>query len=332
MPERILVTGGAGFVGSHLIEKLVEKRKEVVAFDNSWRGSQKNLNNVKDKIEFIEGDIRDYTSIKNAMKDSDVVFHLASLQGTRFFYEYPDLGLEVGLIGNLNVAKAMKENNAKRVLFTSSSEVYSQPNTFPTQENHPLIIPDPKNPRWSYSATKISGEVIFFSYGRKYGFDTSVVRIHNAYGPRMGWQHVIPEFIKRLVLDEEFTVQGNGSESRSFCYIDDIVDGIISAAFKDAGANEVFNLGNDREEYKIIDLIKMLSQISGKKIKPAFSGVRPEGSATRRLPDISKARKLLGYDSKISLRDGLKLTYNWYKEEIESILKNTDAKEYPWLK
>jgi len=327
MPDRILVTGGAGFIGSHLVERLSEMGKEVIVFDNSWRGSQKNLANVKDNIEFIEGDIRDYTSVKSAMKNVDVVFHLASLQGTKFFYDYPDLGLEVGLIGNLNVAKAMKENGVERILFTSSSEVYSQPNAFPTAENHPLIIPDPKNPRWSYSVTKIAGEVVFFSYGKKYGFDTSVIRIHNTYGPMMGWQHVIPEFIKRLVLNEEFTVQGDGSECRSFCYIDDIVDGIILAAFKEAGMDEVFNLGNDGEECKIIDLIKILSQISGKEIEPVFSGIRPEGSATRRLPDISKARKLLDYDPKISIRDGLKLTYDWYKNEIES-----DAKEYPWLK
>jgi nucleoside-diphosphate-sugar epimerase len=197
MPDRMLVTGGAGFVGSHLVERLVEMGKDVIVYDNSWRGSQKHLKAVEDKIEFIEGDIRNYDSVNNAMKNADIVFHLASLQGTKFFYEYPDLGLEVGLIGNLNVARVMKENKIKRILFTSSSEVYSQPNVFPTQENHPLIIPDPKNPRWSYSVTKISGEVIFFSYGKKYGFDTSVVRIHNAYGPRMGWQHVIPEFIKK---------------------------------------------------------------------------------------------------------------------------------------
>jgi len=332
MSGRILVTGGAGFIGSHLVGKLVEMGKDVIVFDNSWRGSKKNLNGVNDKIKFIEGDIRDYTSVKNSMKNVDVVFHLASLQGTKFFYEYPDLGLEVGLLGNLNVAKSIKENKVKRVLFTSSSEVYSQPRNFPTQENHPLIIPDPKNPRWSYSVTKISGEVIFFSYGKKHGFDATAVRIHNAYGPRMGWQHVMPEFIRRLVLGEKFIVQGDGSESRSFCYIDDIVDGIILAAFKEAGANEAFNLGNNMEECKISDLIKMLSHISGKKINPIFSDIRPEGSATRRLPDISKARKLLGYNPKTTLRDGLKLTYYWYKKEIESILKNAKTKDYPWMK
>ncbi|MBI1978627.1 MAG: SDR family NAD(P)-dependent oxidoreductase [Candidatus Aenigmarchaeota archaeon] len=326
--EKVLVTGGAGFIGSHLVSRLCESDKEIVVLDNSWRGSLENLGDFRNRIKFVEGDIRDYSVVKKAMEEVGTVFHLASIQGTKFFYTHPDLILEVGLIGNLNVARAIVENKVKRLLFTSSSEVYGQPRIFPTPENHEIIVPDIKNPRWSYSVTKIAGESIFLNFAKKYGFDSTLVRIHNAYGPKMGWEHVIPEFIRRVVLNEKFTIQGNGTETRSFCYVSDIVDGILLAASKEEGKNEIFNLGNDKEEYRILDLVKLLSNVSGKKIEPIQID-KLEGSTSRRIPDISKARMMLGYDPKVKLSEGLKLAFDWYKSKIESIIKYP-SKPFPW--
>ena len=307
--DRILVTGGVGFLGSHISERLVESGLTIRILDNSWRGAKRNLEKVIDKVEFVEGDVRDYNTVNKVMKGMDTVFHLASIQGTKHFYEVPDATLEVGLIGALNVAKAAIKNKIERILFPSSSEVYGTPQFFPTAEDHPLIIPDAKNPRWSYSIEKIASESVFLNYAKKFGFDATIVRIHNAYGPRMGWEHVIPEFIRRLELKELFTVQGNGSETRSFCYVSDIVDGIILAAGKEEGKNEIFNLGNPKEEYSINSLIKLMGKFSGKNITPIYLE-RREGSTKRRRPDISKAEKMIGFKPKINLERGFKLTYD----------------------
>lgn len=325
----VLVTGGAGFLGSHLVEKLVQKKFDVRVMDNSWRGSQKNLGNILKEIEFVEADIRDFQKVKDASKDVDIIFHLASIQGTKFFYSDPELVLEVGIQGSLNVAKAATENGVGRILYTSSSEVYGTPQYFPTDEKHPIIIPDIKNPRWSYSAQKIIGESIFLNYAKKSGFSPTIIRPHNAYGPRMGWEHVIPEFIRRIALGEKFTIQGKGTETRSFCYADDIIEGMILAATKEEGKNEIFNLGNPSEEVAINDLVKLLEKISNKKLKPVHIE-KLEGSVEKRKPDISKAKKLLGFEPKTSLENGLKKTYEWYEKEIRWWLENKKPEEYPW--
>jgi nucleoside-diphosphate-sugar epimerase len=328
--DKVLVTGGCGFVGSFLVERLCSLGKEVVVFDNKWKAGERNLAGVADKINFIEGDIRDYQQVSSAMRGCDTVFHLASIQGTKYFYEKPDLVLEVGLTGNLNVAKACADNNVSRVLFTSSSENYGQAAVFPTPETQPLVIQDPKNPRWSYSATKIAGEVIFANYARKFGYGYTVIRIHNAYGPRMGWQHVVPEFVKRLVLGEKFTIQGSGKETRAFCYIDDLIDGMILSATSEGGRNEIFNLGNDKEEHQINEVARMLHTIAGKEFNPEYVNLM-EGSTTRRIPDITKARSI-GYDPKVGLVDGLTKAFNWYRDEINWWLANAKPDEYPWLR
>jgi len=326
--ENILITGGAGFMGSHLTRKLVEMKNNVKVLDSGWRFGKKNLEDVLGKIKYIETDIRDYDKVKKSMKDVDTVFHLAAILGTSYFYTHPCLVLDVGLVGTINVLKAINENNVERLLFASSSEVYAKPNQFPTPETHPLIIPDSKNPRFSYSSTKIIGEVLGINYAKKYGFDISIVRLHNPYGPFMGWDHVISEFIKKIILNEKFTVQGDGSATRSFCYITDIVDGIVLAATKDKGKNEIFNIGNQDRETSINQLIKYLEEISEKKLKPVHLP-SPKGGTDRRNPDISKAKDLLGYEPKVDMKEGLTKTYNWYKKEIKFWLKNGKP-PYPW--
>lgn len=325
----VLVTGGAGFIGSYLVKKLIQEKNNVRILDSGWRFGKRNLGEVLDKIEFIEADIRDFDKVKEAVNDIDTVYHLAAILGTSYFYTHPCLVVDVGLIGTMNVLKAIIDSDVKRLLFTSSSEVYATPQIFPTPETHPLFVPDSKNPRFSYSSTKIAGEVACLNYSKKYGFDSTIVRLHNPFGPNMGWNHVIPEFIKRIVLNEKFTVQGDGTTTRSFCYVTDIVDGIVLAATKDEGKNEIFNIGNQETETSVNQLIKYLEEISGKKLNPIYIAV-PKGSTTRRNPSIEKARTILGYNPKISVKEGLKITFDWYKKEIELWIKNGKEKEYPW--
>ncbi len=326
--ESILITGGTGFIGSSLARRLIERGYAVRILDNLWRGGSRNPPSLEG-AEFVKGDIRNSATVADAMRGVNMVFHLASIQGTRHFYEKPDLVLDVGVLGCLNVAKASKDAGISRIIYASSSEVYGRPTVFPTPESHPLTVPDPTNPRWSYGATKILGEVIFLNYAKKQGYDATILRIHNAYGPGMGWDHVIPEFCRRLVLGNEFVIEGSGEETRSFCYIDDIVEGIYLAATKGIG-NQIFNLGNDTEEIRIIDLARKLSKVAGIEITPSFTA-KKEGGTDRRLPDISKARGLLGYEPKVPLDEGLQKTFEWYQNEIEWWVNKSESDHYPWL-
>lgn len=306
--NKILVTGGAGFIGSNLVKTLFLQGNEVVVFDNEFRGSFKNLD--EKKIHKISGDITDANDWKKLPTDITSIYHLGAINGTKYFYEIPQKVMEVNIKGILNLLDFTRERDIKKILFTSSSEIYGFPKIFPTPESEDMIIPDPYNPRFSYSSSKIIGELLCINYSKKYGFDHTIVRYHNIYGPNMGHEHVIPEFIRKLIKNEEFLVEGDGTESRSFCYIDDAVNGTIQVNNDKKLSNRIFNIGNP-EETTIQELIQKLSKVSGKEIKPIFK-TKTQAGTKRRQPDITKANSV-GYCPKISLIDGLKLTYDWYK-------------------
>lgn len=312
--DKILITGGAGFIGSHLTEKLVEKGYDIKILDNCFRGSKRNLSKVAHKIEFVEGDILDASKVRESFEDVETVFHLAAINGTRYFYEIPHKVLEVNVKGTLNVLDAVLSSDVNRVIFSSSSEVYGTPEYFPTDEKHKMVIQNPENPRFSYAGSKIIGELLLLNYAKKYGFEAVILRPHNVYGPRMGYEHVIPEFIRRIVLKEKFIIQGDGSQTRSFCFISDAVSGFILAASVKRASNQIFNLGNN-EEISMLELARMIASIAEVEINPVFNPLR-EGSTPRRKPDITKAKRILGYEPKVPLAQGLKITYNWYEEHL----------------
>lgn len=311
MPKRVLVTGGTGFIGSALVRALVARGDNVRTFDNDWRGSRSNLRDLESQIEIVPGDIRNRNQVSEACRGMDVVCHLASVNGTRNFYEHPGLVLEVGVKGILNVLDAAKEHQVSDLFVMSSSEVY-QSFKIPTDESVPLIVPDVMNPRFSYGASKIISEMLGLhtSVFRR----TCVVRPHNVYGPCMGYEHVIPQFTCRLLasLKEEdvtaFPIQGDGSETRAFCYIDDFVDGFLCVM--EAGKNrEIYHLGTD-EETTIQNLAKLIAAYFDKAIDICPTQ-RLKGSTARRCPDISKIRRL-GFSPRTSLEKGLRLTIPWY--------------------
>lgn len=313
--DKILVTGGAGFIGSHLIERLIKEGYEVKVLDNCFRGTREYLDEITENIVFIEGSVLDPKIIEESLRGVDTVFHLAAINGTRYFYEIPHKVLEVNVKGTLNILEALLNSDVQRIIYASSSEVYGYPKYFPTDESHELVIQDPKNPRFSYAGSKLIGEILSLNYAHAYGFEAVILRPHNIYGQRMGYEHVIPEFIKRLVLDEEFTIQGKGETARSFCFISDCVEGFFLAAVTKNATNQCFNIGND-EETRILDLAYMIASIAGKTIKPV-SVPLPEGGTTRRQPDISKAKKVLGYEPEVSLKEGLEITYRWYEKQLK---------------
>jgi len=223
---KILVTGGTGFVGSNLILQLLDEKNEIISFDNYSRNSFSNELLQENNVNLIKGDITNQNDLKKIPKDIDIIYHLAAVNGTKYFYEMPEKVLQVNLKGTLNLMEWIQSTDTKRIFFASSSEVYGFPSVFPTPEHSILSVPDPTNPRFSYSSSKITGEIIIINFARSIGIEYTIGRLHNAYGPKMGFEHVIPEFIRKAVREEKFLVKGDGTESRSFCYISDIVEGI----------------------------------------------------------------------------------------------------------
>jgi nucleoside-diphosphate-sugar epimerase len=312
MKKRYLVTGGTGFIGRSLVEALVRKGHNVSVLDNESRGSFEKFGKVADEITFIKGDIRDEETVKKACKKIDAVVHLAFINGTENFYNKPDLVLDVGVRGMLNVIDGSIANHVEELFLASSSEVYNNPPIIPTPENVPLIIPDPLNPRYSYSGGKMISELLVLNNSKHFK-KTVIFRPHNVYGPAMGYEHVIPQFImkiKELSEDATFPIQGDGRQSRAFIYIDDFTAGLMKI-LQHGEDREIYHIGTP-DEISIKDLAFTIAKLFDIKIT-IVPGELTHGSPQRRCPDITKLKKL-GFTPKISLEKGLAQTIPWYKE------------------
>lgn len=313
---RILVTGGSGFIGAALVKALLRNGNRVRVLDDNSRGSPRRLAEVAADIELIDADIRDADAVERAAQGMDEVHHLAFVNGTEFFYKSPDLVLDVGVRGMINVVDACRRHGVGTFLLASSSEVYQTPPNIPTDENVPLVVPDPLNPRYSYGAGKLISEVMAINYGRKFFQRVLIFRPHNVYGPDMGFEHVIPQFALRLHAAAKaqpagrlrFEIQGNGAETRSFCFIDDLVAGVMT--MRDKGEHlGIYHVGTG-EEVSIADLAHRIARDAGRDIELA-AGPPAKGGTPRRCPDISKLARL-GYKPRVSLDQGLQPTLDWY--------------------
>tara|TARA_B100000787_G_C16194497_1_gene299769 strand:+ start:1000 stop:1968 length:969 start_codon:yes stop_codon:yes gene_type:complete len=319
--KKILVTGGAGFMGSSLVKKLLEKNLEVRVLDNYQRGNGFRLNDIRNKIDFIEGDIRDEKIVEKACKGIDTVFHLAYLNGTEFFYTKPDIVLDIAVKGMTNIIDSSIKNNISEFFLASSSEVYQTPDHTPTTEDVSLIIPDILNPRYSYGGGKILCELMTVNYGKKFFEKSIIFRPHNVYGPNMGWEHVVPNFITKIFNNSlnndsseiKLDIQGKGDETRAFIYIDDFIDGLLKVYDKGKNLN-VYNIGTTNE-ISIIDLANKIAKYFEKKIK-IIPGKIQKGSTKRRCPDINKISNL-GFSPKYTIEEGIKLTADWYIKNIK---------------
>lgn len=318
--KHYLVTGGAGFLGSALVRRLVRGGQRVRVLDDESRGSSRRLEDLKGEIEFIGADIRDAAAVVRAAKGVDAVCHLAFINGTEFFYSKPDLVLDVGVKGMVNVIDACLEQGVGELILASSSEVYQSPSRIPTDESAPLTIPDPHNPRYSYAAGKIISEIMALNYGRKRFSRVVIFRPHNVYGPDMGWEHVVPQFILRMrelsrrgVDPVPFPVQGSGQETRAFVHIDDFTEGLMILLERGQHLN-IYHVGTT-EEISIAAVAREVGRYFGKSV--AIVPGRPsEGGTTRRCPDISKVAAL-GYRPRISFHEGLPAVARWYDEHAE---------------
>ena len=306
--KNFLVTGGTGFIGSGICNLLIEQGHNVTILDNNSRGKISRILKFKKKIKFIKGDIRNKNKVFKSLKKIDAVVHLAYINGTKFFYEKPDLILDVAVKGLINIFDGCIKYKIKELYLASSSEVYQTPVKIPTDEKEPLKVPNIHNPRYSYGGGKILTELMGINYGKKFFKKLIIFRPHNVYGPDMGNEHVIPEFLNRFrkLKGKDFKIQGNGSETRSFIYIDDFIQA-FSCILKRGKHLQIYNIGTS-EKITIKALVKKLSKIFKKKIFIKKTKLY-RGSTKKRLPDIKKI-KLLGFKQKIKLEKGLKLLVN----------------------
>ena len=329
--KKILITGGAGFIGCHLAGHLLATSDvDLVLVDNFQKGKmdtdfQTIANNPS--VTIITLDLTDPTTYKQLGNGYDHVYHLAAVNGTKVFYEMPHEDLRVNTLSLIYMLEWFRKNNKDgKFCYTSSNEAYAgglsafDQLPIPTPENVPLVIDDTYNARWSYGASKLIGEMFVIHYAHQHNFKAFIVRPHNFYGPRAGYDgHVIPDFCSRITNNvDPFPIFGT-HDTRTFCYIKDAVCAmtmLMDSQTTDGQPVETVHIG-DKRELKIIDLAKLLFKVVGWKPQNLEFINSPLGSVKRRLADCTKIKNLVGWKPKIPLEEGLKITYDWYLENPE---------------
>ncbi len=309
---KVLITGGAGFIGSHLCDLLLAKGHEVVCVDNLVTGNKNNIAHIEnDNFSFIEHNVTKPLYLEEKI---DYIFHLASPASPIDYLELPIQTLKVGALGTHNMLGLAREKNA-RFLLASTSEVYGDPLVNPQTEEYWGNV-NPIGPRGVYDEAKRFAEAITMAYHRYHGTQTRIVRIFNTYGPRMRLNdgRVVPNFIGQALNGEDITVYGDGSQTRSFCYVSDEIEGLYRLMMSDY-SNPV-NIGNP-EEHTILEFAKFIIKLTGTDSKIIFKEL-PEDDPKQRRPDITKARRILEWEPIVSLEEGLKNTIQYFKGVLDS--------------
>jgi len=300
---RILVTGGAGFIGSHLVERLVSEGNDVTVIDNFSSGSMENIKNLN--VNIIYHNIID----KITLSGFDQIYHLASLASPVYYQKNPVETALSNSVGTYNLLIEAQKHKS-RILFASTSEIYGNPLQHPQKEEYWGNV-NPIGVRACYDESKRLGETLMMDFNREYGVETRIARIFNTYGPRMNLNdgRVIPNFIKQALKNEPITVYGDGKQTRSFCYVSDTVEGLIKLMNSDYVGP--INIGNPRE-ITILELAEKIIKLTDSKSEIIFKEL-PEDDPVRRCPDITKAKEILGWEPKVSLEEGLIKTIEWFK-------------------
>ncbi len=309
--KEILITGGAGFLGSYLCDLFVSLGSYVSCLDNFSTSTLENIDHLTKMKNFRL--LREDVS-KIAIKETfNYIFHLSSRASPEDYQLHPVETLITNSVGSNETLKLAVKGNS-RILFASSSEIYGDPQAIPTSEDYWGNV-NPVGVRSCYDEGKRFGEALFMAYRRQYGLDIRITRIHNTYGPRIrsdgNYARALPRFIDQALKGEDITVYGDGSQTRSFCYVSDTIRGIIAAIYNDRAEGEVFNIGNPYE-ISILGLAEKIKELTHSTSKIVFRPL-PEDDPKRRSPSILKAKKRLNWQPKISLEDGLKRTIKWFK-------------------
>jgi UDP-glucose 4-epimerase len=324
MSKKVLLLGGAGFIGFNICKYLAENRDySITIADNFARGKQDSLFNElveKHGIRVVAGDYTDPAAFNQLDKEYDQVYMLASVVGVDNANSIPHEIIRINTALIYNTLEWIRHASIGKALFTSTSECYAGSvdgfgYKIPTPEEVPLCIEDIGHPRFTYAVTKMLGESGFLNYSRILGFETTIVRYHNVYGPRMGFKHVIPHLVVRFRQGEEpFKVYGH-DQTRSFCYITDAVKGTVLAMEQPGTNGQIYHIGT-QDEITIGDLIHYSGELMGFKGKYENAPTYP-GSVSRRCPDITKARTQLGFEPEVGWKEGLKETVSWYNHYLE---------------
>jgi len=310
--EKTLITGGAGFLGSNLCDFFIALGHEVICMDNLIK--KENIENIAhlmghERFKFIKYDVTEYLHVDGRL---DNILHFASLASPKDYLDYPIQTLKVGSLGT-HKALGLAKEKAARFLLASTSEVYGDPMVHPQPESYPGNV-DPVVPRGVYDEAKRFAEAITMAYHRIHGLQARIARIFNTYGPRMRLDdgRALPNFMVQALRGEDITVYGNGTQTRSFCYVDDLIEGIKKLL--DSDEVGPVNLGNP-EEVTILDFAKEIINLTGSKSRMDFYPL-PQNDPKVRQPDITKARTILGWEPKVSRQDGLRRTLQYFKKKL----------------
>jgi len=309
-----LITGGAGFIGSNMVRFLLEKGQKVRVLDNFETGKRENLTEVADRIELIEGDIRDMAAVRKSVANVDVVYHLAALGSVPRSIKDPLTSQEVNVGGIVNMLIAARDAKVKRFVFSSSSSVYGQSKVLPQHEGLPLAPISP------YGATKAAGEIYCKVFYESYGLQTICLRYYNVFGPRQDptsqYAAAIPLFVSALLRDKSPTIFDDGEQSRGFTYIENVMQANWLAANAKETHGEAINIST-RNAVTVNTVVNTIRKLLGKEnIKPVYAPPRP-GDIKYSLADVKRAKELIGYEPFVSFEEGITKAINWYKENLK---------------
>jgi UDP-glucose 4-epimerase len=311
---RVLVTGGAGFIGSHLAERLLKDGNEVAVIDNLSTGSLTNIENFKEHsgFEFVVGDIRDAGLMEPLVEHSDVIFHLAAAVGVRLIAEDPVHTIETN-IGGTEIVLDIANKFGKKILIASSSEVYGKSEAVPFREDDDIVLGSTSLSRWSYACSKAIDEFLGLAFHQQYGLDVVIGRFFNTIGPRQTGQYgmVVPRFIQMALKDEPVLIYGTGRQTRCFCCVGDVVEAVIRLMNREQAAGRVYNIGST-EEIAIEELADMIIEMTGSKSKKQFVPYevaygRPIEDMMRRVPSLERIKETIGWEPKARLTETLQV-------------------------
>ena len=311
--KRICVTGGAGFIGSTLCGRLVDNN-EIVIFDNGHRDAMQYTSlAAHPNVTFIRGDVLDAAAVMKAMDGCQSVIHLAAIAGVDAVFKHPVLTMKVNMLGTYHVLEAALAHKVERLIDFSTSEVFGS-YAFRVQEADVTSLGAVGESRWTYAVSKLATEHLAHNYFKEFGLPTVSIRPFNIYGPRQVGQGAIHSFVVHALRNEDLVIHNDGSQIRAWCYVDDIVDGVLTCLVRPEAVGEAFNIGNPRSVVTVYNLAREIIRLSGSTSKLKFEKVT-RADVELRIPSIVKAESLLGFEPKVDLDEGLLRTIEWYRSQ-----------------